>query len=565
MRILIISTVFNSLTQRIFCEMKESGHTVSVQFAISDELMQDGVESFLPDIIICPYLTKFIPDIIYTKFPTFIIHPGILGDKGPHSLDHAILDEKEEWGVSIIRANGEFDGGDVWASQNFPMRDTKKSSIYRHEVSSAASKAVFKLLEHLQESSFEPLTQLPTPMHKIVTQRDRAIDWKKNTAKEIVKKINASDGFPGVLDELLGVKCYLFGAHFEAFEADEELKSASQNAKPKEIFAKRDGAVCIKTVDGAVWVSHLKEVSRFKLPATYVLKERLKGIKEFRIPLIMETHRETFYEISVQMKEEAAYLYFDFYNGAFSSEQSIRLKYAVEYLQERCKVLVLMGGEDFFSNGIHLNILEDSKKAGEDGWSNINAMNDMVRSVLLCEDILTVAALRGGAGAGGVFLGTACDYVVAREGVVLNAHYKTIGLTGSEFHTYTLPRRVGEAKADGLLQDALPLTAKEAQKIGLVDKIFGEERKSFYEELDAFVQSLIQDEDVWYELLDAKREKLQRDGALIAGRHKEELDTMYPQFWDEKSVFHSLRRDFVYKKCPLETPKRLIYKGEKDA
>ncbi|MDD2356970.1 MAG: hydrogenase maturation protein [Thiovulaceae bacterium] len=565
MRILIISTVLNSLTQRIFCEMKDSGHIVSVQFAINDELMQNAVKSFHPDIVICPYLTKFIPESIYSNIPTFIVHPGVLGDKGPHSLEHAIFDEKDEWGVSIIRANNEFDGGDIYALENFPMRDTKKASIYRQEVSMAASKAIKKLLKNLQNNSFESIKQLPTPMHKKITSLERAIDWEKDTTKKIIQKINASDSFPGVPDELLEVKCYLFGAHSESLENDENLRNLAKNAKLKEIFAKRDGAVCIKTIDGAVWISHLKEVLKFKLPATYVLKEKLKGIKESRIPLIMESHRETFYEIYTEIKGEVAYLYFDFYNGAFSSEQSIRLKYAVEFLQEHCKVLVLMGGKDFFSNGIHLNILEDSKKAGEDGWSNINAMNDMVRSVLMSDDILTVAAFRSGAGAGGVFLGTSCDYTVAREGVVLNPHYKTIGLSGSEFHTYTLPTRVGNAKAEELLDNALPLTVKEAQRIGLIDKVFSEEMDKFHEELDIFTQSLVRDEDAWFELLDAKREKLQKDSALILAKHKEELDTMYNQFWDEKSSFHSLRKDFVYKKCPLSTPERLIYKGEKDA
>ena len=48
-----------------------------------------------------------------------------------------------------------------------------------------------------------------------------------------------------------------------------------------------------------------------------------------------------------------------------SSAQAIRLKYAIDYLKEEYKVLVLMGGDDFFSNGIHLNILEDSKKQSQ--------------------------------------------------------------------------------------------------------------------------------------------------------------------------------------------------------
>ncbi len=565
MRILLITTVFNSLAQRIYCETKESGHEVSVQFALSDEAMISAVETFCPDLIICPFLTRFIPAAIYEETPTYIVHPGPVGDKGPHSLDHALLDGKSEWGVSIIKANEEFDGGDIYAAEPFRMRKTTKASIYRREVNAAASKALKRLLENWERKEAQITSQLPTSMHKVLTQNDRSIDWEHDSCETIIVKINAADSFPGVLDELMGISCYLFGAHKEGFEGDDNMQASYDKAQHKEIFAKRDGAVCIKTKEGAVWVSHLKELGKFKLPATYVLKEKLKGVREHRIPLMMTQHRNTFHELSLRVEGEVAYLYFDFHNGAFNSEQSIRLKYAVESLRDSCKVLVLMGGESFFSNGIHLNILEDSKKPGEDGWSNINAMNDMVRAVLLADDFLTVCAFRGGAGAGGLFFGLACDYVVAREGVVLNPHYKTIGLSGSEFHTYTLPKRVGDETARRLINEALPVGTARAKEIGLIDAVFPEEMGVFHQELDAFAQGLVADDDKWYDLLDAKRERLERDEALIASRHKEELDTMYPEFWEKRSAFHELRRAFVYKQCPQETPERLIYTGERDA
>ena len=559
MRILLISTAFNSLTQRIFCELKELGHLVSVQFAYSDEAMLLAVDTFSPEIIICPYLSRYVPMAIFEKIPTFIVHPGIRGDKGAFSLDHAVLDEKERWGVSIIKANSEFDGGDIWASEDFMMRQTKKASLYRREVNMAASKAILDLIKTYNDNSTDIIKQLATPKHASLTQQERAIDWPRDTTDTIITKINAADSLPGVKDTLLGIECYLFGAHKEDLSHDKKMQETSNQVETKEIFAKRDGAVCIKTIDGALWVSHLKAKGRFKLPATYVLKERLQGVKEFRIPLYLEAKRETFYEIRVDRRGDIAYLYFDFHNGAFSAEQSIRLKYAIETLKEECKVLVLMGGEEFFSNGIHLNILEDSKKAGEDGWSNINAMNDMVRSTLLADDILTVAAIRGGTGAGGLFLGLACDYVVAREGVVLNPHCKTIGLSGSEFHTYTLPNRVGEEKASQLLDEALPISVKEAKSIGLVDEVFSEAWELFDVELHQFAEALVRDEEACYDLLEAKRERLEEDAESIAGLHKRELERMHPEFWEASSSFHQLRRVFVYKECSTTTPERLIY------
>ena len=198
--------------------------------------------------------------------------------------------------------------------------------------------------------------QIQNEIHTPISMSNRVIDWEKDTTKEIIKKINMSDSYPRVKENLLGIDCYLYGASFEE----------SFKARPKEIIAKRDGAICIGTIDGSIWISHIKEEGKFKLPATYVLKDKIKGIKENRLPLIVDYKSKTYHEISCVIDGQVVYLYFNFYNGAMSSAQAIRLKYAIDYLKEEYKVLVLMGGDDFFSNGIHLNILEDSKKQGED-------------------------------------------------------------------------------------------------------------------------------------------------------------------------------------------------------
>jgi putative two-component system hydrogenase maturation factor HypX/HoxX len=545
MRILLIVSAFNSLSQRVFCELRDMQHVVSVQFSTSDKEMIEEVQRFKPDIIFCPYLKKYIPKELFLNTPTFILHPGVRGDRGHNALDHAIRDDKKEWGVVILRANEEFDGGDIYAQASFNMRDTYKASLYRNEVANATSKALKILLENLNEGEFKPTPQLKTAIHPYLTQEDRAIDWQRDTTKEIIKKIHVSDSFPGVKDEFLGVECYLFGAWEEE----------SLSGDPKEIVAKRDGAVCVGTIDGALWISHMLEVGRFKLPSTYVLKEKIKGVKEVRTPLVVEYGEKTFHEISYKSISDVCYMYFNFHNGAMSSEQCIRLKYAFEYLKESHKVVVLMGGADFFSNGIHLNILEDSQKQGEDGWSNINAMNDVVKSILCADDVITVASLGNNAGAGGVFLALACDYVVAREGVVLNPHYKTLGLSGSEYHTYSLEKRVTKETADRLLSECLPISVKRAFEIGMIDKVY--EDKNYFDALDEFAQTLIEDEDKYNDFLYEKEECLSKNIDIMEQKKEEELKVMYAEFWDKESLFHKLRYEFVYKTCQIKTPQRL--------
>lgn len=545
MKILLIVSCFNSLTQRVFCELQDMGHTVSVQFAINDKEMIDAVDSFKPDIVFSPYLKKFIPKEIFLNVPTFILHPGIRGDRGHNALDHAIRDEKKEWGVVILKANEEFDGGEIYSEVRFKMRDASKASIYRTEVADATLKALKELFINLTDENFKPTPQLQAPMHKYLTQEDRAIDWEKDTTKEIIKKIRFSDSYPGVKDEFFGIECYLFGVWQE-----EQLRG-----KPKEVIAKRDGAICVGTIDSAIWISHLTEVGKFKLQSTYVLKEKIKGVKELRLPLIFDMTYKTFYEIGSYTEGEVAYLCFNFHNGAMTSEQCIKLKYAFEYIKESAKVVVLIGAEEFFSNGIHLNVLEDSKKQGEDGWSNINAMNDVVKSIIFSDEVITVASLHKNAGAGGVFLALACDYVVASDATVLNPHYKTLGLSGSEYHTYTLSKRVGEVKAKKLLEDCLPLSAIKAKEINMIDEVYPQE-KYFYD-LRKYAQTLVEDEEKYDDFIYDKQDYLEENREHINECKEQELKVMHPEFWDSESEFHTLRHEFVYKVCPIKTPERL--------
>ena len=546
-KITLLITTFNSLSQKTWVYLKDSGFLVDVVYALNKEQIINEINIFNPDAIFAPFLKKFVPKEIYEQYPTFILHPGPIGDKGAYALEHAIWEDKKYWGVIIFKATEEFDSGDIYSFEEFRVKSKTKSALYRNELSDAAFIAIKRFFSNYY--NLQIIKQPNTPIHSPITQKEIKINWQKDTTKEIIKKINTLDSYPGVRDKILGVEVELFGAW------EEEKLGGNSSILPKSIIAKRDGAICLKTVDKGVWISHLKEPNSFKLPATYVLKDRLKGVKENRLPLIFDRSYKTFYEISCDIKDEVAYLYFNFLNGAFRAEQCIRLKYAIEYLKERVKCIVLMGGEQFFSNGINLNILEDSQKQGEDGWSNINAINELIESVLFASSVVTISFLNKNAGAGGVFLATACDFVLAKENVVLNPHYKTIGLSGSEYHTYTLPKRVGKDMADKFLNECLPISSSFAKDIGLVDEIVDSK-----EQLEEFAKSKIE-EDFFDDFIWGKEDFLEENIEKIKQFKERELKIMYNEFWDEDSPFHKLRKDFVYKVCPTVTPKRLKFKS----
>ena len=91
-------------------------------------------------------------------------------------------------------------------------------------------------------------------------------------------------------------------------------------------------------------------------------------------------------------------------------------------------------------------------------------MDDLVHAVLTTTDRLVVSALGGNAAAGGVMLALAADEVWCRAAVVLNPHYRLMGLYGSEYWTYSLPAPDRPRGGRTAHRRALPVTAAAARR-----------------------------------------------------------------------------------------------------
>jgi putative two-component system protein, hydrogenase maturation factor HypX/HoxX len=290
-------------------------------------------------------------------------------------------------------------------------------------------------------------------------------------------------------------------------------------------------------------------VDGIKLPAARVLGPLLCGVPEAPLSIDAPADYRTFREIVYTEEAQIGYLSFDFYNGAMSTAQCYRLRDAFLYARSRpTRVIVLFGGRDFWSNGIDLNAIEASADSAEESWRNINAIDDLIIEILNTTCHLVIAGLRGNAGAGGAMLALAADHVYAMSGVVLNPHYRSMGLYGSEYWTYTLPRRVGLRRALELTESCQPIGAQAACQIGLIDDAFGNDAKSFEAELIERVARLAQDRE-FRGMLRKKHESRLDDECLkpLAAYRAEELDLMRVNFFGPNRAYHEARRRFVLK------------------
>src|SRR5215469_2306791 len=156
MQILLMASAYNSLTQRVHAELADRGHQVAAELALGDEVMRQAVRRHDPALVIAPMLTTAIPADIWSARPCLIVHPGPRGDRGPSSLDWAIMDGATRWGVTVLQANAEMDAGDIWASVEFPVPRCSKSSLYRTEVADAALEAVLLAVARFASGSYRP-------------------------------------------------------------------------------------------------------------------------------------------------------------------------------------------------------------------------------------------------------------------------------------------------------------------------------------------------------------------------------------------------------------------------
>ena len=586
MRILLLAHSFNSLTQRLFVELRARGHPLSVELDIADPVTEEAVALARPDVLIAPYLKRRIPASVWQRVPCLVLHPGPPGDRGPAALDWALLQGRTRWGVTVLQANGDYDAGPVWATHGFDITPgATKSAIYRHALSDAAVPAVLEALDAMQRGG-QPTRVEPGPLRGPVPAAQRHIDWARDDAGQVLRLVRSADGAPGAWAHIGGRLLRLFDVH------PAQPRPEDATAAPGQLMARRGPAVRMRCAAGAVWIGAVRDdgglnsaprgaphgdvnttpnsargagpLAGLKLAATLALPEAA-DLPEWPQHLLCDTTTardwdELHYEEFGPPGARVGWLAFDLHNGALGERAAARLLAA---WREACardtQVLVLAGGADFFCNGIHLHEIEAAARRANDSAADasmrsIEAIDDLALDIITTTDRLVVSTLRGNAGAGGCFLALTADQVWSLPGVVQNPHYRNMGnLHGSEYWTYLLPRRVGNEAAAALMRGRLPMGAHEAHALGLVDAVLPDEAA-----LRAQALQLAASPDIAQRIA-AKAAGRAADEARrpLADHRSEELAAMRRNFYGFDPSYHVARHHFVHRKPHARTPRHL--------
>lgn len=132
------------------------------------------------------------------------------------------------------------------------------------------------------------------------------------------------------------------------------------------------------------------------------------------------------------------------------------------------EVIVFTGEGRAFAAGADIAEMQNLNEEQAMEWGNLGQR--VFRKIEMLEKP-TIAAINGFALGGGCELAMACDIRVASERAKFGQPELGLGITPGYSGTQRLPRLVGKAKALEMILTGEMITAKEAQEIGLVNKV----------------------------------------------------------------------------------------------
>lgn len=159
--------------------------------------------------------------------------------------------------------------------------------------------------------------------------------------------------------------------------------------------------------------------------------------------------------------------------NAFDVETEEELVRTIDDVQhdDNTKVLIITGTGKAFCTGVDITAIE-GLSAQQTKSSLKNAQQIIVALVNMEKPV--IAAVNGLAVGAGCSIALACDIIIASNNAKFSQSFAKIGLVSDMGGMYFLPRMVGLAKAKELLFTGVTVDAKEAQEIGMVNKVVTE-------------------------------------------------------------------------------------------
>lgn len=161
--------------------------------------------------------------------------------------------------------------------------------------------------------------------------------------------------------------------------------------------------------------------------------------------------------------------------NAFNHEMALALQEKLDECEKNISIrcVYITGSGKAFSAGQDLSEVVNPNGAGM-GKILSEQYNPVIKKIRNLNKPV-VAAVNGVAAGAGANIALCCDVVIASESASFIQAFSKIGLIPDSGGTYFLPRLIGLQKSSALMMLGDKISAKEAERIGMIYKYFADE------------------------------------------------------------------------------------------
>ena len=395
MRILLLCSAFNGLSQRAWIELRARRPRGDGRARRRRaEAMVSAVRLFEPDLIICPFLRERVPAEVW-RSPSDDHHPPRTEGR-PWAVVAGLGDHRRRAALGRHRAAGRrgdgrrSDLGDPDVPARRPTAP-RKSSLYNGPVADAAIELVREVVAKAADPAFvpEPLDdRRPDVIGRLrpaMRARPTASSPGPTPPTTIVRRIRAADGSPGVRTTLCGVPVSVFDAH-------------PGPARRRRAGHRRCGAVTTRCSSAPVTAAsgsarsaladRRREAAGGSSPSATSLDRRAATASRRSTAA---GRRWATREISYRRDGDVGVLQLrllqrrDVDRAVPAADRGAAPRHRPGHPGAGARAAATCS-----RNGIHLNVIEAAPSPALEAWRNINAIDDVCREIITCTGQLVV-------------------------------------------------------------------------------------------------------------------------------------------------------------------------------
>ena len=174
-------------------------------FNVADEIAKKEPKL----LVLCAYGQKVPQKILdIPEKGALNVHPSLLPEyRGPSPISQAILDNREETGVTIMLMDEKIDRGPILSQKRHPIKEEINFLQLSEELSKIGGELLIETISRWEEGKIVPQKQkeIGATYTELLKKEDGRIDWKESAGK-IERKVRALNPWPGTFSYYLDKK-----------------------------------------------------------------------------------------------------------------------------------------------------------------------------------------------------------------------------------------------------------------------------------------------------------------------------------------------------------------------